>query len=230
MKTGKFKRAKRGFSLFNERQGRNFVPWLLKKKKKSHHFKSAKWHIESSTLSFPRSSSRPIPPWPLSSAFSDDKLRRGAPVHGSNFPHLSLTSAELLSLLLSFSLAKTVPLSLRPSHGTHKSTVLQPIARHTHRWRWTRRSRSGEGQPHSLWMAPLAVVKAHGQAAAYHHRTTASGHCWRQLLAWTSSIRSHDRNGTLGSWRKWSDFKTRVSRQTVKTLTVDLNQRSLIFR
>ena len=56
-----------------------------------------------------------------------------------------------------------------------------------------------------------------------------SGHLWQWFLAPWGPFQSHESNGTLSSRRKWLDLKTRFSRQTIKTLTVEPSQTRLYF-
>ena len=61
-------------------------------------------------------------------------------------------------------------------------------------------------------------------------RSAVTGHTHGRLMVSTSCFRPHDRNGIFHLRWKWLDFKTRILRRTVKTLTVDSCQTRSYFQ
>ena len=134
-------------------------------------------------------------------------------------PGPCLSLAKALSLTASFYLPCTISLSLSLSLSLIYLTVVPRDPWTSAFLQWHAPVRGVQTALKWRDIAPQQLKRWRGGACTARelanpsrHCTAATGHAHYHLKVPWSSIRSHDRNGTLGLRRKWPDFKTRFSR------------------
>ena len=108
---------------------------------------------------------------------------------------ISLFLPRCFSFFLAFSLS-----SMEHDHGWSMSSHVQAATHAGVRWPKNAEKIGSSSVDHG--MASFAVGRASGGRDGGVARTPVSGHSWWWSLTWTSSFRSHNHNGAIGSrWK-----------------------------